>query len=151
PQPSTLALGTLLLIVWRAKRAIILWATAGFMIGAAVGLLSTPKFKATVLLGAAPAPNAGRPLSSLAGQFGGWAELAGVQLGGAQDLDHSLAILESEEFLEQFIAEEELLPSLFPKLWDAKQHAWAVGPPSLFRRWMRKFDGASEADAGKPI
>jgi uncharacterized protein involved in exopolysaccharide biosynthesis len=84
------------------------------------------------------------------GQFGGLAELTGGQFEAGQDLDQSLAILQSEDFLEQFIEAEHLLPRLFPKQWDANRQVWVVAPPSPIRRLIRQFDGETARNAAKP-
>jgi len=60
-------------------------------------------------------------LSGLAGQFGGLASLAGVNLGGAGNnkINLALEIMRSKEFITNFILENELLPVLMAaESWD---------------------------------
>lgn len=137
------AISEIIAVLWRAKTRVLAGGIIGFAIGVAIGLMSTPRFRATTLLGAAPTPTAGRSLAGLAGQLGGLAELAGIQMGGGQDLDQSLAVVQSEEFLERFIDEEHLLPLIFDKQWDSALGVWNVDSPGPFRRLVWQLDGTT--------
>lgn len=64
-------------------------------------------------------------LSALAGQFGGLASLAGVDLGGGSGTkNEAIATLKSRAFTEKFIKDENLLPVLFEEKWDNENHRW---------------------------
>jgi uncharacterized protein involved in exopolysaccharide biosynthesis len=67
--------------------------------------------------------------SSLVSQFGGLASLAGLSLGGQSKRTESVAVLESGELTEKYIRENNLLPVLYPKLWDPVGHKWKVSDP----------------------
>src|SRR6266850_6173103 len=88
-----------LLEVWRTllrHRTVILVTTlAGIAATVAVALLASPIYRVEALL--APAADDEREgLSALAGQFGGLAALAGVDLSNnAQDTDEAIALLKS--------------------------------------------------------
>lgn len=69
------------------------------------------------------------PMGSLASQFGGLASLAGLSLGGQSKRAESVAVLESGELTEKYIRENNLLPVLYPKLWDPVGHKWRVSDP----------------------
>ncbi|WP_428311149.1 Wzz/FepE/Etk N-terminal domain-containing protein [Hydrocarboniphaga sp.] len=99
----------------------------------AVALLSTPIFKAEVLLVPVEHDSSGgRGLSS---QIGGLASLAGVSLGGKSGDDaEAIAMLKSRLLTYSLIKERNLLPLLFPKKWDQAQHRWKdnVKVPTLW-------------------
>lgn len=72
----------------------------------------------------------GSNLSNLAGQFGGLAALAGVNLGGGGGTkDESIAFLKSRALTEKFIKDENLLPVLFSENWDSENKKWNVEKP----------------------
>jgi hypothetical protein len=63
--------------------------------------------------------------SSLRGQFGGLAALAGIDLGSSGTRkEESFATLASLGFARDFITSENLMPVLFPEKWDANAKAW---------------------------
>ena len=87
-----------------------------------------PVYRATAVLASASAGGGSNGLlSSTLSQLGGMASLAGLA-GGSTDAqaEEALAVLRSREFTERFIRERNLLPALFPKLWDANAKAWLV-------------------------
>lgn len=68
-------------------------------------------------------------LGSLASQFGGLSALTGISMmGTAQEWD-SVAVLESEALTQKFIAQNDLLPVLFPRKWNAVLGKWKSGNP----------------------
>lgn len=86
--------------------------------------LMTPIYRAETLL--APVQHEGKSgLSALAGQFGGLAELAGVNLGsGSNTVEETIATLRSRALADVFIKEQKIMPILFPDKWDAKKKKW---------------------------
>jgi uncharacterized protein involved in exopolysaccharide biosynthesis len=87
-----------------------------------------PVYVSQTVLAPAPLDTKGLSggLGSSLGSLGGLAALAG--LGGANGgaTEEALAVLRSREFTEQFIREKNLLPVLYPDLWDVKSRGWAV-------------------------
>jgi hypothetical protein len=83
-------------------------------------------------------------LSALAGQFGGLAALAGVNIGAEGDQrDEAVALLRSRALAMQLIEERELLPVLFADEWDAAAGAWkSPDPDDVPTAWdaYRLFD-----------
>jgi uncharacterized protein involved in exopolysaccharide biosynthesis len=90
-------------------------------------LLSTPIYRSTaVLVPVTPDRSAGSISSSL-GQFGGLASLAGINIDSRDSrLEETLAVLRSREFIERFISDHNLLPALFPRIWDSHTQSWKV-------------------------
>lgn len=94
----------------------------------AVAWYMTPIYRAEVLL--APIEEENRGAASALAQFGGLASMVGVSLGGGGgSTEHTMAVLKSRAFLDDFIEENHLLPVFFAKQWDAEKQAWIVDDP----------------------
>ena len=89
----------------------------------------TPIYRAEVTLAPVTEEKTGG-LAALAGQFGGLASLAGVNLGGGSGkVEEAIATLESRQFTDQFIQDKNLLPHLYQDLWDESSKSWKVEDP----------------------
>jgi uncharacterized protein involved in exopolysaccharide biosynthesis len=118
------------------NRAVVLTAS---LLGAIAGFfgshLMTKVYRAEVLL--AIVHDDSSPLKQgVMGGLGAIASLAGVDLGKMQDATPEyIAELTSRVLVEKFIADNDLLPVLFAKRWDAEKKTWRVKPgqrvPSL--------------------
>jgi uncharacterized protein involved in exopolysaccharide biosynthesis len=120
-------------ILWR-DRWLIVVVTAVFTGGATLASLLIPKtYKAATVLAAVSRTGAGDGafggLGALASQFGGIAALAGISLDGDSKKAESLAVLQSEALTQKYIAESNLLPILYARLWDAEGRRWRVSDP----------------------
>ncbi|EGR1752006.1 Wzz/FepE/Etk N-terminal domain-containing protein [Vibrio parahaemolyticus] len=106
--------------LWKGKWVIIA-ITFIFTIGSVLYSLSLPNiYKADALLAPAESSNGGG-LSKMAGQLGGLAALAGVNLGNGESSQTDLAVqvIKSRKFIEEFVARHELLvPLMATKGWD---------------------------------
>jgi uncharacterized protein involved in exopolysaccharide biosynthesis len=111
--------------LWRAiwaGKLVIIFISLLFAGASIYFALSKPDiYKASAIL--APAANEGGAggLSALAGQFGGLASMAGINLGGGKSDKTALAleILKSRAFIERFIVKHDLLvPLMAAKNWD---------------------------------
>ncbi len=110
-------------IIWNGKWIIII-TTFVFAVASVVYALLLPNiYKSEVLL--APAEeNSGGGLAGMAGQLGGLASLAGVNLGGGGSDKTALAIevLKSREFISFFIEKHDLLvPLMAVEGWDREK------------------------------
>jgi len=113
-------------LLW-GHRWLIIAITAVFTISSiAYALLADQWFKAEVVM--VPAKkNPGLP-----GQLGGLAglaSLAGVNIGDKSESVEALAVLRSNEFVRDFIAEKNLLPVLFADEWDGANKRWKSTDP----------------------
>jgi uncharacterized protein involved in exopolysaccharide biosynthesis len=111
-------------VIWRGKW-IIIAVTILFAIASVFYALNQPNiYKSEVLL--APAEQEGSSgLAGLAGQFGGLASLAGVNLGSGSSNKAQLAIevLKSRKFISGFVEKHEILPDLMAaKSWDMQEN-----------------------------
>lgn len=75
-------------------------------------------------------------LGSFAGQIGGLASIAGLDLSPAGgNREAAIAILRSRAFTESFIENNDLIPILFDERWDSSIAAWIIeegeDPPSI--------------------
>ena len=95
----------------------------------AAALLMHPVYSAAVVLAPASSDRIG-PVGGALGQLTGLASMAGIDLGtaGGPQTEEALAVLRSREFAQGFITEQQLMPELFPRLWDARAGNWNVAP-----------------------
>ncbi|ELA7919007.1 LPS O-antigen length regulator [Vibrio alginolyticus] len=132
--------------LWKGKW-IIIATTSIFAIGSVLYALSLPNiYKADALLAPAESSNGGG-LSKMAGQLGGLAALAGVNLGAGESSQTDLAVqvMKSRQFVETFINEHDLLvPIMAAKDWDLANNKLILDE-KIFnpntREWLRKPDG----------
>ena len=110
-------------------------AAVGLVLGGLVVFLAEPVYRAEVLLVTVEdEPGAG--LGDLAGQLGGLAQIAGIDLDGKSNVWVPISMLKSRAFSEQFIEDNNLMPIIFSDEWDAEENAWSEkvkdDPPSLW-------------------
>lgn len=128
-------------VIWQGK-----WIIAGittlFAATAVIVSLMLPNiYRSEVLL--APASSDDKSaLASLAGQFGGLASLAGIDMGGSSDQAAlALEVLKSRVFIGNFIQKHELaVPLMAARGWDSDTNEWAIDPDiynSEEQKWVR--------------
>lgn len=122
PEADEIDLRELFSVVWAGKWLIIRITTI-FAIAAVVIALMMPNiYKSEALLAPASDKQGGGGLSALAGQFGGLASLAGINLGGGGSGDKSqlaIEVMKSRQFTSEFIAKHKILPELMAvDRWD---------------------------------
>jgi len=89
--------------------------------------LRPKEYSATITLAATTEGAAGGrfgALATAASSLGGLASLAGLSSPAEEQKWESLAVLQSEDLTERFIQQNNLLPLLYPKQWDATQRRW---------------------------
>lgn len=105
--------------------------------------LMTPQYRVEVVLLPQDADAQAGLLGSLAGQFGGLASLAGVDLARGSDKNEAIETLQSRSLTEEFLADRKLLPVLFREHWDERAQRWRTelreGEPTL-ADGVRYFD-----------
>ncbi|MEW6996859.1 Wzz/FepE/Etk N-terminal domain-containing protein [Colwelliaceae bacterium BS250] len=113
-----------LMVLWHAiwaRKLLIVVITFFFTVGSVIYALSLPNtYRASALLSPAQSSSGAGGLGALAGQFGGLASMAGINLGGQEQNKTGLAleILKSRSFIESFIKNNELLvPLMATKDW----------------------------------
>ena len=132
-------------VIWQGKWLIIA-VTALFAVASVVYAINQPNiYKSEVLL--APAEQeGGGGLSALAGQFGGLASLAGVNLGGGSSDKAQLAIevLKSRQFTSDFIQKHNILADLMAaESWNMQTNA-VIYNNEIYdaqnNKWVREVD-----------
>lgn len=126
PEEDELSLIDLWNIVWKRKWP---WLTFGPLF-AVIGIfyaLDQPEiYRAEATLVPNSEEQGGGGLSALAGQFGGLASMAGINVGGGGSTETAIATLKSRQFLTPFISTDEKLQAIFPEEWDADSKTWTV-------------------------
>jgi uncharacterized protein involved in exopolysaccharide biosynthesis len=115
-------------VLWRDKW-LILWMTLAITLVVGVAAWLIPKsYRAQVVLSpvsdVAGAGGLGGTLGSLASQFGGLASLAGISISGDSKRAESVAVLQSEALTTKYIRDNDLLPVLYQKKWNAATKSW---------------------------
>jgi uncharacterized protein involved in exopolysaccharide biosynthesis len=153
-QPE-LTYSDLLRIVRGSWLAIVVWVAVGGVAGAVVAFMSTPAYRAEVLLAPATTDtNGASTLSRLADQLAPLSGLVGgdSSSGGLTSPAARIATLRSRHLTESFIRDRNLLPVLFPEEWDAERKSWRVsgGSPQMptleqaFKLFDEEIRGVSE-------
>ncbi|ELB2046457.1 LPS O-antigen length regulator [Vibrio parahaemolyticus] len=132
--------------LWKGKW-IIIATTFIFAVGSVLYALSLPNiYKSDALL--APAESSGGGgLSKMAGQLGGLAALAGVNLGASESSQTDLAVqvMKSRQFVEAFINKHDLLvPLMAAKDWDLANNKLILDEElynSNTGEWLREPNG----------
>jgi uncharacterized protein involved in exopolysaccharide biosynthesis len=134
--------------IWQGKWLIIC-ITAIFSVASVFYALSIPdEYKSTVLL--APASSSGGSgLSKLAGQYGGLASLAGINLGGGGGDDKvaiAMEIMKTWGFQESFIEQNNLQVALFAATgWNRANNKLIINTDlydETTNKWVREFNPA---------
>jgi uncharacterized protein involved in exopolysaccharide biosynthesis len=119
-QDDEIDLAELWRAIWAGKFIIIIISMI-FAVASVFFALSKPNiYKASAILAPASSEGGAGGLGALAGQFGGLASIAGINLGGGGDKTAlALEILKSRSFIEAFITKHDLLvPLMASKNWD---------------------------------
>ncbi|MGE6810755.1 MULTISPECIES: Wzz/FepE/Etk N-terminal domain-containing protein [Pseudoalteromonas] len=132
-------------VIWQGKWLIIA-ITALFAVASVVYAINQPNiYKSEALLAPAEQEGSGG-LAGLAGQFGGLASLAGVNLGGGSSNKAQLAIevLKSRQFTSDFIQKHNILPDLMAaKTWDMQTNT-VVYDSEMYdaqnNKWLREVE-----------
>jgi LPS O-antigen subunit length determinant protein (WzzB/FepE family) len=126
-------------IAW-LRRWWIIGTVAVFTAAAVIFALTSERiYRATAVLAQAEAAGAQGGMSSLLGQVGGLASLAGINLTPQRaNVEEALAVLRSREFTERFFKDEHVIAKFYPKDWDEKTQTWKAGskPPSRAKAYV---------------
>ncbi|MCG9666188.1 Wzz/FepE/Etk N-terminal domain-containing protein [Vibrio mediterranei] len=141
----------LFLALWKGKWVIIA-TTLIFAVGSVIYAISQPNtYKADTLL--APAESSGQGgLAKMAGQLGGLAALAGVNLGSGESNQTDLAVqvMKSRQFVEHFIQKHDLLvPIMAAKEWDSNNNTLVLDDDAYDEstgKWLREPKGLRGAE-----
>ena len=132
--------------IWSGKVTIIL-ITLLFAIASVVYAIKQPNiYKASTLLAPASSEGGSGGLAALAGQFGGLASMAGINLGGGGTDKTGLAleVLKSRVFVERFIQKHNLLvPLMAAENWNIESDT-LIFDPDIYdvvnEKWVRDVE-----------
>ena len=119
----------LVVAAWRRKWLIVAAAVVVAGLSFAATYLITPVYRGELVASPVAARSESSRMSSLVGQFGGLAALAGLQMPESKMEEEAIAVLRSRTFTEDFIQRHDLMPVLFAGIWDEQSRAWAVDEP----------------------
>jgi uncharacterized protein involved in exopolysaccharide biosynthesis len=94
------------------------------VIGTAYAFLAEPWYRAEVVM-IPTRQGFTQGIASQLSQLGGLASLAGLAIGSDNEAE-PVAVLQSNQFLRDFLEDKKLLPILFHKKWNADKQAWNV-------------------------
>ncbi len=143
-QDDEIDLAELWRAIWAGKFTII---TISFLFAVASVFFALSKpniYKASTILAPASSEGGAGGLGALAGQFGGLASMAGINLGGGGSNKTGLAIeiIKSRSFVENFIEKHQLLvPLMASKNWDVTSNTLILNEEvynSTTQKWLRE-------------
>lgn len=126
--------------VWAGRWWVVAATSLAVLLGLVLALLLRNEYQVTAVL--APPSDGGRGgLGGLAGDLGGLAAIAGINLGsGGSSVPTTIATLQSNALIGDFIREEKLKPLLFPERWSVADHAWLPrGKPGLLAGFAQRI------------
>jgi uncharacterized protein involved in exopolysaccharide biosynthesis len=145
-----------LVLVLRGRLVWIGSITLAFGLIAGINAYFSPKwYEAAVVLSpvatSAASGLAGAGSGSGLGALGGLAAMAGLNIGNDSKKSESVATLVSEALTERYIEENNLLPIIYEKKWDAARHTWKKidkNTPTLWKtyQYFKKSLRAVETD-----
>ncbi|WP_434926811.1 Wzz/FepE/Etk N-terminal domain-containing protein [Shewanella sp. HL-SH2] len=132
-------------VIWQGKWLIIA-ITAVFAIGSVVFAINQPNiYKSEALLAPADTEQGGGGLAALAGQFGGLASMAGINLGrkgGVDKTQMAIEVMKSRHFTSDFIQNHNLLPDLMAiKSWNMAENTISYNDKmylAVENKWIRE-------------
>ncbi|MFT5812267.1 MAG: hypothetical protein ACI9VT_000001 [Psychroserpens sp.] len=138
--------------IWSGKLLIII-ISAIFAISSIYYAINQPNiYKATTLLAPASEQGGASGLAKMAGQFGGLASLAGINLGGGSSDKTGLAleVIKSRVFLEKFINNHQLLvPLMAVKSWDVNTNTLIFNDEiynEITKTWVREVKATKKPE-----
>ena len=115
-------------LLWGQRVVIAIFAGVFGAVAVILALTATPVYRAVAVVTPVVDPGLGGVASRLAGQFGGLASLAGIDVGSSRiSTQEASAVLESRRLIEEFVRQNDLVDELLPpgsptsSLWHAVQ------------------------------
>ena len=117
-------LGAVAATLWSRRTWIVASAVLFTVPFALSAFLAEPVYQASTVLADARADTSVSSLSAALGALGNLANVARINIPGATYVDEAMAVMRSREFTEGFIRDGNLMPELFPDLWDPQTGQW---------------------------
>ena len=114
----------LFLDIWSQKKLVAICTVICLTISTTIAIMSDDIYESSALLLPSDFGQTSK-ISSLAGQLGGIASLAGIDMGSSDsNLQATLATLKSRKFIIELIHQFTIKPYIFPDSWDADRQEW---------------------------
>lgn len=132
--------------LWKGKWLIVGVAAAFFVLAVVFSLLMPNMYRSEIVLAPASSESSGG-ISALAGQFGGLAGLAGIDLGGSGGVDKTtltLEVMKSRAFIADFIRRHELAVPLIAATGWSYDTGWKIDQDiynEQEKQWVRRVSG----------
>lgn len=150
PEEDEIDLAELWHAIWSGK-LIIIAISALFVILSVIYAINQPNiYRATTLLAPASEQGGASGLSKMAGQFGGLASLAGINLsgGGTDKTGLALEVLKSRVFIEEFINRHDILvPLMAVENWNVNTNKLTLDEDiydEKTQKWVREVKAPRE-------
>ncbi len=124
PASQSVSLTEVASVLWARKRWVLLTTAVVTALAAAYAFVTTPVYRAEILVQPVTDRSASSMINDVMGQAGGLASLVGLAGLGEGEQNIAVPLLTSDHFLERFILDEQLLPRLFETRWDAQRKQW---------------------------
>lgn len=111
-------------IVWRGRWLILLSTCVVTIVIGVIASILPKQYSATIVVAPASNQDAGGGVAALTSQLGSLASLAGLRGGSEGSRAETMAILQSNILTMDYIRKSNLLPVLYPDLWDARSNTW---------------------------
>jgi len=131
------------LVLW-PRKWIIFFSTVAFVTGVVFYVLTLPNIYQSTALLSPQQKQASNSLSSLAGQFGGLASMAGINLdsGANNDVVLNIEIMKSKDFIYKFIAKQHVkIPLMAAEKWVKQTNKLLIDKTKYStntKKWVRK-------------
>jgi uncharacterized protein involved in exopolysaccharide biosynthesis len=144
-------------IIWKGKKLII-WIVVIFTLAtAAYSLTMANIYTAKAVLKPVSSKEGSGRISSLASQFGGLANMAGIAMPNATSSTELVSLLKSNVLKKSIIERYDLLPVMFPKQWDKEKKTWkkkdsgfSLNPLVLISKIKPAQSAADKKEPGVP-
>jgi uncharacterized protein involved in exopolysaccharide biosynthesis len=130
-------------IIWRGRWIVVATTAIVAVLSVIYALTATEWYRVEMVL-APEAQNSNRALAGALGGLGALGELAGLGMNNKGSVE-AIAVLESDDFTRDFVRDQNLLPILFAKKWDAAAGKWNSDDP---KSWPDLEDGVELIDKG---
>jgi uncharacterized protein involved in exopolysaccharide biosynthesis len=128
----------------------------GTGLGVAAGIFMKPVYRSTALVMPTQSNDRSGLLGSVLGGLGGGGGslISSLGFGGGNEstTSEALALFQSRQFIEEFIQNHNLMPVLYPQLWDASKGGWKATvkrPPTPWKAYKLFTGGILDVSQDK--
>jgi len=150
PQPydDEIDLRELFTVLWAGKKLIVAITAIFAMVSVGYALSLANQYKASALV--SPSQSGGSSLGAMAGQLGGLASLAGIDIGSGEsnETQEAIEIMQSWAFMEEFIQTHDLQVPIYAAIgWDKGSNSLKLDNDlydATSERWLIEDDESGE-------